>query len=74
MEEFIDPGTSVILTRPGQLLPNVQKVEVTGGKRRSSNKGYVPHLTHTEVLDETSIKKITPPTFTWLKDAQEWYK
>ena len=37
-------------------------------------KGLVLYLTHTEVLDETSIKKITPPTFTWLSDAQKWYK
>ena len=37
-------------------------------------KGLVLYLQHINALDVNTIEKVVPPTFTWLKDAQEWYK
>jgi hypothetical protein len=36
-------------------------------------KGLVLYLTHTEALNSVDVKKVTPPSFSWLEDAQEWY-
>jgi hypothetical protein len=37
-------------------------------------KGLILHLENADVLDMDDVAKVTPPTFTWLSDAQEWYK
>jgi len=37
-------------------------------------KGLVLYLSQAKTFNGDTIKDVIPPTFTWLKDEQEWYK
>ena len=37
-------------------------------------KGLVLYMSHSKPLDMEDVTAVTPPHFSWLSDAQEWYK